>query len=60
MESTEYHRDVLTVVKDYVEILFMSIVLALLVLKKKLLQDCIIKRMQKIKSPTELEAQTDQ
>jgi hypothetical protein len=48
--TTSYHHQVLTIVKDYLEITFISTILALLLLKKSILEHCVRKRIGKTSS----------
>jgi len=45
-QSLDYHRDVRIIIKDYIEIFLMGCILAMLLLKKKLLKACIVKRLR--------------
>jgi len=61
-EAEPYHHQLVTIVKDYMEIIFMSFILALLMLKKKLLYDCLITKMHgnKYEPPLDPEMQLRQ
>jgi len=45
-QPMDYHQHIVAIVRDYMEILLMSVLLAMLVLKKKMLQQCLLKRLK--------------
>jgi len=47
-KTTNFHQQILSIVKDYLEICFMSVVLALLVIKKALYTKCFEKNINEM------------
>jgi len=62
IHDESHHQQLISLVKDYIEIVLMSLILSMLMLKKKLVYDCIRKKLKEneYKIPSDPEMQLRQ